>query len=192
MRLANDLGLVVLLHVPRSGRLADPEVQQGVREYAKSYPNARIVLAHCGRCYHPDEMKLAVDTIQDLDNVYLDTSMVMDPTVLQIIFEKIDSSRVLYGTDFPVAAMRGRRVYVMDHWVDVVLNEYPPSGFRVLSSGIRATFMAYEIVLAIKRAAEMVGLSSKQLHSIFYENGMAVLSHVMGGQQLKKSQTRWR
>jgi len=186
MGLANDLGLVVLLHVPRSKRLADPEVQEGVREYAKRYPNARIVLAHCGRCYHPDEMKLAIDAIQDLDNVYLDTSMVMDPTVLQIIFEKIDSSRVLFATDFPVPAMRGRRVYVMDHWVDIVLDEYPPSSFRVLSSNIHATFMVYEIILAIKRASEMVNLSSKQLYNIFYENGMAVLSHVMDGQQLEK------
>ncbi|RKX51298.1 MAG: hypothetical protein DRP50_09110, partial [Thermotoga sp.] len=75
---------------------------------------------------------------------------------------------------------------VMDHWVDIVLDEYPPSSFRVLSSNIHATFMVYEIILAIKRASEMVNLSSKQLYNIFYENGMAVLSHVMDGQQLEK------
>lgn len=185
MAVANELGLVVLLHVPSAGRLTTPEVQQAVREYAEKYPNAQIVLAHCGRCYHPDEMAAAVDGVQDCDNVYLDTAMVMDPTVLQIVFEKINSRRVLFATDFPVAAMRGRRVYVMDHWVDVVLEGYPESAFRVASSNIRATFMAYEIVLAIKRAADRVGLSAQQLRAIFYDNGMAVLHRVMGGQQLE-------
>ena len=178
MSLADELGLVVLLHVPHSKRLADPVVQQGVRNYARDYPNAQIVLAHCGRCYHPDEMKAAIGSIRDLENVYLDTAMVMDPTVIQIVLDNVDSSRVLFGTDFPVANMRGRRVYVMDHWVDVVLPGYPPSAYRVASDGIRATFMAYEIVLAIKRAGEMVGLTQEQLSGIFYKNGMALLRRV--------------
>ncbi len=65
-----------------------------------------------------------MDAIRDLDNVYADTGIVMDPTVLQILFEKIDSTHILYGTDFPVAAMRGRRIYVMDHWVNVVIERY--------------------------------------------------------------------
>ena len=188
MQLADQLGLIVLLHVPRARRLADPDVQSGVRAYALRYPNARIVLAHCGRCYLPDEIKDAVPTVRDLENVYVDTSMVMDPMVLRVVFENIDSRRVLFGTDFPVAAMRGRRVRVMDHWVDVVLEGYPPSAFRVASNGIRATFMAYEIVLAIKAAGEMAGLHQQQIRDVFFENGMAVLAHVANGEQLKTVQ----
>jgi len=190
MNMANNLGLVVLIHVPRSGRLADPEIQREVREYARRYPNASIVLAHCGRCYHPDVMKVAVEAIRDLDNVYVDTAMVMDPVVFQILFREIDSRRVLYGTDFPVATMRGRRVYVMNHWVDVVTEGYPVSSFRAISSDMNATFMAYEIVLALKRAADLVGLPMEKLRAIFYENGMAVLRHVMGGRQLKNLQSQ--
>ena len=184
MAVADEMGLVVLLHVPAAGRLADPEVQKGVRKCAAGYPNANIVLAHCGRCYLPDEMRAAIGAIADLDNVYLDTSMVMDPLVMQIVFDQVDSRRVVFATDLPVARMRGRRVYVMDHWVDVVLEGYPASAYRVMSDGIRATFMAWEIVLAIKRAAEVCGLSRAQLQGVFYENGMALLRQVMGGRQL--------
>ncbi len=186
MGLADDLKLVVLLHVPGAGRLAAPEVQEGVRSLAQGYPQASIVLAHCGRAYLPDEMMRAISAVRDLDNVYVDTSMVMDPTVLQIVFGNIDSRRVLFGTDFPVAAMRGRRVYVMDHWVDVVLEGYAPSSYRVASGGIRATFMAWEIVLAVRRAAEMAGLSAQHLSDVLYENGMAVLRRVMDGSLLQR------
>lgn len=186
MELANELGLVVLLHVPRSGRLADPDVQKGVRMLAECYPGASIVLAHCGRCYLPNEMRAAIDSIRGLDNVYMDTSMVMDVTVLEMIFNHIDSSRILYATDFPVAAMRGRRVNVMDHWVDVVLEGYPKSEYRVASNDIRATFMAYEIVLAIGTAAEMTGLKPEKVKDIFYNNGMKLLGKVMNGRQLER------
>ena len=48
MELAEKRRLVVLLHVPRSDRLADPEIGRGVRDLAVKYPNAQIVLAHCG------------------------------------------------------------------------------------------------------------------------------------------------
>jgi uncharacterized protein len=187
MGLANEFGLVVLLHVPRSGRLADPEVAKGVLRLSKSYPEASIVLAHCGRCYRPAEMSAAVKTIADLENVYLDTSMVMDPTVLHILLNSINSRRILYATDFPVAAMRGRRVNVMDHWVDVVLEGYPESEYRVASNGIRATFMAYEIILAIKTAADTAGLSQEELKGIFFNNGMSLLGKVRGEKQTAKS-----
>ena len=178
MELAEKYHLVVLLHVPRSGRLADPAIQRGVQKLSREYPNSQIVLAHCGRCYLPDEMKRAIHSIRDLDNVYMDTSMVMDPVVLQMVLEEIDSSRVLFATDFPVPAMRGRRVYVMDHWVDLVLPGNPESDFRVQSDNFRATFMVYEIVLAIRRAAERVRLPQQRLTAIFFENGIDLLNRV--------------
>ena len=188
---ADELGLVILLHVPRSGRLADPVVQRGVQWVSRECPNAHVVLAHCGRCYMPEEMTRAIDSVKDLENVYMDISMVMDPIVLQIALENMGSGRLLYGSDFPVAAMRGRRVRVMDHWVDVVLDEYPASEYRVQSNGIRATFMAVEIAVALKQAAERSGTSASELKSMFYDNGMALLEHVMNGEQLKRVRENW-
>ena len=185
MEVADELGLIVLLHVPTAKRLGEKRVQESIMKYSRDYSNASIVLAHCGRCYLPGEMKGAVGSLRGLDNVYLDTAMIMDPTVLGMVLQTIDSSRLLYATDYPVAAMRGRRVYVMDHWVDVVLEGYPRSAFRAASSSIRATFMAWEIVLAIQRAAEMAGLPPKKTRRIFYDNGVTVLRRVMDGRKLE-------
>ena len=82
------------------------------REVRTWWPGAKIVLAHCGRCYLPAEMEKAIGSARGMPNVFLDTSMVMDEAVLQMVFDSIDSSRVVYGTDLPIAAMRGRRVRV--------------------------------------------------------------------------------
>ncbi|MCF7853266.1 MAG: amidohydrolase [Candidatus Pacebacteria bacterium] len=176
LTVANERRLVVLLHVPRSGRLADPEIQAGVRWLAEACPRAKIVLAHCGRCYLPAEMKAAIGCLRGLENVWMDTSMVMDPVVLQIALNEIGPGHLLFGTDFPVAAMRGRRVRVMDHWVDVVLPGYPPSAYRVSGEGYRAGCMAWEIVLAIRWAAELTGIADDERDGIFYGNGKKLLT----------------
>ena len=174
--LANERNLVILLHVPRSGRLADREIADGVRWLSGECPEARIVLAHCGRCYLPGEMKSAIGCLRDLPNVWMDTAMVMDPTVIQIAMNEIGAGRLVFGTDFPVAAMRGRRVRVWDHWVDVVGPGYPSSAYRVAGEGYRTGFMAWEIVLAIRWAAELTGISDDERDSIFYHNGMRLLT----------------
>jgi predicted TIM-barrel fold metal-dependent hydrolase len=191
MDIAQELGLVVLLHVPRSGRLADPEVQEGVRWLSREWPGARIVLAHCGRCYLPAEMERAVGSIRDLPNVYLDTSMVMDENVLRMVFDGIESSRVVYATDFPVAAMAGRRVRVMDHWVDIVTGDAPASAYRVRAEGIPATYMALEIAYAVLTSGRAAGLSDSRLRAVFHDNGMAVLRGVRGGNAAARAEQGW-
>jgi hypothetical protein len=192
MDLADRMGLVVLLHVPRAGRLADPEVQAGVRWLSEGWPGAKIVLAHCGRCYLPGEMEMAIGSVRDLPNVFLDTSMVMDEAVLRMVFDGIDSSRVVYGTDLPIAAMRGRRVRVMDHWVDVVVGDYPESAYRVRAEGIPATFMALEIALAVRKAGFAAGMSDQQVRAVFFENGMRILRSVGGGEMMRKVEANWK
>lgn len=104
--------------------------------------------------------------------------MVMDPVALRIAIGEIGPGRLLFGTDFPVAAMRGRRVRVRvwDHWVDVVLLGYPESAYRVAGEGYRAGFMAWEIVLAIRWAAELSGISDIERDGIFYSNGRGLLA----------------
>ncbi len=191
MDIAQELGLVVLLHVPRSGRLADPEVQAGVRWLSMEWPGARIVLAHCGRCYLPAEMERAIDTLRNLPNVYLDSSMVMDESVLRMIFDTIDSSRLLYATDFPVAAMAGRRVRVMDHWVDIVASEAPASAYRVRAEGIPAAPMALEIACAVLSAGRAAGLSEQALREVFFENGMKLLRSVRNGSGIQRVEAAW-
>jgi predicted TIM-barrel fold metal-dependent hydrolase len=191
MDLAEERGLVVLLHVPRAGRLADPEIQRGVQWLAGSWPNTKIVLAHCGRCYLPAEMEKAIRSIRGLPNVWMDTAMVMDETVLQIAFDTIGPGRILFATDYPVAAMRGRRVRVMDHWVDIVTPGYPPSAWRVPAQGIHATSMAREIAAAVLGAARRARLSRQDTHGVFFDNGMRVLAGVDGGQAVRRVEEAW-
>ena len=179
-RYANERGLIVLLHVPRSGRLADPEVGASVRRMALKYPNMKLVLAHCGRCYRYEEIRQALHWVTDLDNVWFDCSMAMDPTVMAYILQRKDPRKMLFATDCPVAAMHGKRVNVGDHWVDLVLPDVPAAHYRVISDNMRATFMIHEIAKAVIIGAELAGLSVEECKRIFFQNGMDLLHGVDG------------
>jgi len=189
MALAHRLRLLVLLHLPGLRRLADPALQADLRRYAGDYPHAQFILAHCGRCYLPDELAAAIPAIADLPNVYLDTAMVMDPTVLQIALEQLGSSRLLFGTDLPVANMRGRRVYAADHWIDLVLDGhgYALSAFRAITPHMHATFMTYEIILALHRATQRLHLPPSHLAAILHDNSYHLLAAVMDGAHLARA-----
>lgn len=56
LALANEWALVVLWHVPGARRLAEPALQGQLARIARQYPRAQFVLAHCGRCYRPEEV----------------------------------------------------------------------------------------------------------------------------------------
>ncbi len=178
LRYAHENGLIVLLHVPRGGRLADPEVGESVRRLALEYPGMRLVLAHCGRCYRYEEIRQALHWVADLENVWFDCSMAMDPTVLAYILQRKDPRKMLFATDLPVAAMHGKRVNVADHWVDLVLPGYTESHYRVASDNMRASFMIHEIAKAVIIGAELAGVSPEDVKRISWDNGMKLLGSV--------------
>lgn len=190
MEIANALKLVIMLHVPRSDRLADPAVQKGVARLARACPNASIVLAHCGRCYHPLEMHREITAVADLPNVYMDTSMVMEPIAIEMAMRALGPQRLLFATDFPVAAMIGKRVNIMDHWVDVVAPGYSDSEFRVPTENIRAMIMAQECALSVIEAAYGAGISGSQLKGIFWDNGIKLLDRV-NGKEIPGMMNKW-
>jgi uncharacterized protein len=190
MEVAHELQLVIMLHLPRSLRLADPLNIASLRRLSAAYPAAQIVVAHAGRSYCASTMRDGIGPLRNLPNVYFEVSMVQEPLVIQVLLDHVDSQRVFFGTDLPVAAMRGRRVCINNRWVDVVREPDQGSAFRVSSASLPATFMVYEIARAVRDGALLAGLSSAQLAAIFYDNGMAALGRVAGGRQLAKSRAQ--
>ena len=51
LEVLDRLGGIVMLHIPRVGRLADPDNIREVLEIADEYPGARLIVAHVGRAY---------------------------------------------------------------------------------------------------------------------------------------------
>jgi hypothetical protein len=178
MRVAEDWGLIIMLHIPGSGRLASQSNIEGIQRLSREYPNAKIIIAHLGRSYCPWSMKGGIPHLCDLPNVYWDTSFVQQSLSYKIFFDHVDPAKVMYGTDLPISEVRGRRVCINGNWVDVSRERLSWTASRDPEHAIEGTFMTYEMIRAMREGAEEAGLSVDDLKPIFFENGMELIQDV--------------
>ena len=176
LEVANEKGLIILLHIPRPGRIADAYNRRDIVELCNSYPRAKFILAHIGRSYGPQFLAEGIRDIRGLENLYYDIAMVNDTSVIQLLLENVPVSRVLFGTDLPIALMKGLHTCINGRCV-FLMNE--KLSWSVKTTGIEYTYFAYEIMRAIKQAVYMLKLNKKETRAIFYDNAKNLVNNVI-------------
>src|SRR5690606_37474511 len=107
-QLADQRGLVIMLHMVLPKALAEPPNQTYIREHCLRYPNAKLILAHAARGFCGRHTVDGIDSIRGLDNIYFDTSAVCEPQAFEAILEAFGPTRLFFGADFCVTEMRSR------------------------------------------------------------------------------------
>lgn len=169
--LAQKYGLVLMIHLVRDRSLADPGNIAYLRRHCLAYPNARVVLAHAGRGFCSRHTVEGVPQLRGLSNVYFDTSVVCEPAAFSAILECFGPRRLMFGSDFPLAQLRGRAVSAGDsyHWVyerDVPEHQRPVGGF---------TLVGLESLLAIRDACRQMHVNDSDVQRIFRDNAKDLL-----------------
>ncbi len=110
---AADLGVPVIIHTARGEPFSDPVK---VDPLAEEVPDAIIVMAHMGKVRGYDA---AISVAESHENVYLETSLVKDPAVIERAAETVGDERVIFGSDSPYgspsAALEVVRAADVDH-----------------------------------------------------------------------------
>lgn len=80
--------------------------------YAKKYPNIRFLFTHMG-CR--EFAYSVIHAVKDIENIYLETSVIYDTDVLLKVNELVGSKRIVFGTDWPYKSQRCeiQKVYQM-------------------------------------------------------------------------------
>ncbi|MCP4641376.1 MAG: amidohydrolase family protein, partial [bacterium] len=158
MEMVNERGLIVMLHIPRKQRLADPLNQGQVVELCVRYPRAKIVLAHIGRAYYLKNIVGHLDRLRSLPNLYFDLAMLNHWEVLEYLFTNIDAHKILYATDAPICLAPGKSVEINDQYTYVT----PVPWSLSISDDhgkLAVTGFVSEELRAIKAAGHRAGLS---------------------------------
>lgn len=174
--LMNELGGVVMLHISRDGRLADPVNIAQLMEIDERYPNAKVIVAHIGRAYTPESLGNAFDTLKHSKNLYFDfTATTYEPAITACL-EAVGSKRLMFGSDMPITKMRMYRITENGTYINVV-----PRGLygdvsndphmRESDEENITTFM-YEELLAFKKAAEKLSLTRQDVSDIMFNNAV--------------------
>jgi len=167
---ADRAGLIITTHIPRAGRLADPVNIEGLRKLCTDAPNAKIVLAHFGRCYFPEAVGDGL-SLADVDNLYPELSFVQDWEVVEQVLRTFDRGKILFGLDLPVAQEKGKMLGInaQRHFFTKRPHKWA-AHVDPDSYDVHCTLFAYEIVRAIKKASEKAGLSRAEIEDVFWNN----------------------
>jgi predicted TIM-barrel fold metal-dependent hydrolase len=182
LRVADKQGLIIILHIPRSGRLKDPVNIKQLLEIDVKYPGAKAVIAHTGRAYCNEDIGDSLEVLSKSRNLLFDTSANTNAWVFARLMEAAGPKRILFGSDLPITRMRMRRITENGRYINLV-----PRGLygdvsgdpnmRDVSSpeSDGFTFFLYEEIAAVLSAARETGLTKQDIEAIFYGNAKRIL-----------------
>ncbi|HHW30373.1 MAG TPA: amidohydrolase family protein [Clostridiaceae bacterium] len=176
-------GWICMLHIPRPGRLKDPVNIAQLLEIEEKYKNIKLIVAHVGRAYAEEDMGDAFEKLGKTENMLFDISANVNSTVFVKLIETVGPKRILFGTDFPVFRMRGKRIVENGVYYNLI-----PKGLYGDVSGEKHmreveeaisntfTFMIYEEILAFKDASEKTGLTKNDIEDVFFNNAARIFN----------------
>lgn len=177
MEIADRLSLIIMLHIPKKARLADPSNLEQVARLCGDYPNAKIVLAHIGRAYYLKNITGNLDGLKSFPNLWYDIAMLNNWEVLEYLFKTVRHDRVLFATDIPIALAPGKSVEINDQYTYIT-----PVPWELSISDDHAklvfTSFLYEELRAVKKAVQRLELGREFVRGFFYDNGARLLESV--------------
>ena len=196
LELLNRRGWIMMLHLPRPGRLRDPVNLSDIAWIKRTYPRIRLILAHVGRAYCTPDMEGALEALRPYGDLLFDFSANCNPDVLEALIGEVGAERVLFGSDLPITRMRMRRVCEGGHYVNLV----PPGLYGDVSGdpnmrevsageGERLTFFLYEEALAMKTALTRLNLGAREAERVFAGNARDLLRAVQ--RETYQTKGRW-
>lgn len=175
VRVANEEGWTITLHMVRDRAVADPANQERIRYYCEKYPNMKLILAHAARGFNPWHTIEGIRSLKGLRNVWCDSSAVTEAGAFEAIIEELGADRLLWGSDYPVSHMRGRCVAIGDQFLWLYEDTIKWDAIEKHTK-IQPVLIGLESLRAMKLAAMHLHLADHQVEDIFFNNAMKMLS----------------
>jgi len=180
LRVADRHGLIIMTHIPRTGRLTDIKNLEGLQYICQAAPNAKFILAHFGRSYFPEALKY-LDLLAALPNLWADCSFVQDFEVYEQVFSLFPRNRIMFGSDLPISQEKGKLIAINGQRHFFTAKPHPWSvHLPSRAYEIRCTLFVYEIIRALLRGAQRAGLTQQEIHALFWDNAKRLISSVKG------------
>ncbi len=180
LKLADKYGWKVMLHISKPERLKSPENLKTLMEIDQKYPNAKVIVAHVGRAYAPEDIGNAFEILKHSENLLFDFSANTLGYATQKCIEAVGTKRIMFGTDLPIAKMRMKRIVENGYYINVV----PRGAYGDLSNtehmretdDTNLTNFTYEIIRGFKDCAKALTLSKQDVEDIMCNNAVKLFN----------------
>ncbi len=157
---SNQTGTPIVLHMMRTS-LADRDNLSYICRMAQQYPNAPLVLAHCGRGFAAWTAVCNIPKLPDRENIWFDMSAVCEVGPMMAAIAKTGGKRIMWGSDWPICMKRGRAISMVDDQLWVTEANISGGNYAILTT---------EALLAFYQTALLMNLDQTQIDDIFYNN----------------------
>lgn len=179
LKVADKHGWIVMLHIPRSGRLKDKVNLAQLMEIEEKYPNVKLIVAHIGRAYSKEDIGDAFDLLGQTKNMYFDFTANLCDDAIKACIQAVGPKRLIFGSDLPIAIMRMYRITENGVYYNVVprglYGDVSKEPHMRETDETDVTLMIYEQILALKRVAEELHLSKQDVEDIMYGNAKRLI-----------------
>lgn len=190
LEVLNRRGWILMLHIPRDGRLKDPVNIAQMLEIDSSFSRCRTIIAHVGRAYCPEDVGDAFEQLAPARSLMYDICANTNAENFTALLRAVGPQRVLFGSDLPILRMRTRRICESGFYVNLVPRglygdvSYDRHMREVDGAEAAAlTFFMYEEILAFKKASENVGLSKADVADVFHGNAERLFNSITTAKQ---------
>jgi hypothetical protein len=152
-------------------------------EIERTYPNIKLIIAHVGRAYCPEDVGDAFATLAKTEKMMFDFSANTNAQVFEQLIRTVGPRRILFGSDLPITRMRMRRICNQGNYVNLVprglygdvsedphMREVDGPEAEILS------LFLYEQIEAFRRAAERTALTRRDIEDVFYYNAERMIN----------------
>ena len=185
LELLNSKKMILMLHIPRDGRLGDPVNLAQMLEIEERYPDINVIYAHIGRAYCPEDFGKAFELAKKTKKLTFDFSATTQDEAMYRALDSVGADRLMFGSDLPILRMRMRRICENGRYVNIVpkgmygdVSGDPNMREADEEEGGKLTFFMYEELRAFKRAAARAGLTRGEIGRIFCGNAKDMIHAV--------------
>jgi glutamate-1-semialdehyde 2,1-aminomutase len=171
--ICHEIGGVLMLHIVRRKGITDAENIAALRRLCRRYPNCRVVLAHIARSFNYRHARAGLEAVKELQNIFVDTSLVTEAEAMRHAIRTLGPERVLYGSDSPVSELRGKCCSIGDGFAWIYADQLPKEGISRIGE---FTLLGIESLLCLKEACRDCELSSAEIAAVFHDNALRLFS----------------
>lgn len=176
LKVADKYGWKVVLHISKPDRLKNATNIKQLMEIEQKYPNVKLIVAHIGRAYAPEDIGDAFDTLKHTKNMMFDFCANTLSEATEKCINAVGTKRVLFGTDMPIAKMKMCRICENGNYINVVprglYGDLTGAAHMRESDETNITNFTYEIIRGFKKTAEKLGLTKNEVADIMCGNAV--------------------